>query len=137
MSKKLITAKSKSLGSLESWKKETHGLCGVTSLGKFKVQIYNDQVARISVTTEEDFEDFSYAVIAEPDFSPQIKDTGSTLEVQTALFILEVTKNPVRFNFYTLDGKPINEDDPAFGTSWNGEQVTTYKKIQDGERFIG
>jgi alpha-glucosidase len=32
---------------------------------------------------------------------------------------------------------PINEDDSAFGTSWNGEQVTTYKKLQEGERFIG
>ncbi|HEY3404869.1 MAG TPA: glycoside hydrolase family 31 protein, partial [Ohtaekwangia sp.] len=134
---KLVTAKSKSLGSLESWKKEAHGLCGVTSQGKFRIQIYNDQVARIAVTAEEDFENFSYAVIAAADFTPHIQDTGETLEIKTTSFVLKITKNPVRFSFYTPDGKPINEDDPAFGTSWNGEQVTTYKKLQEGERFIG
>src|SRR5690606_7359988 len=33
--------------------------------------------------------------------------------------------------------KSVNEDDPALATSWIGEQVTTYKKLQEGERFIG
>ena len=47
-----------------------------------------------------------------------------------------LTKDPVRFSFQELSGNVINEDD-AFGTSWIGEQVTTYKKLQPEERFIG
>jgi alpha-glucosidase len=48
-----------------------------------------------------------------------------------------VTKNPVRFSLKNIHHQLVNEDDSAFGTSWNGEQVTTYKKLQEGERFIG
>src|SRR5690606_25845933 len=33
--------------------------------------------------------------------------------------------------------KVINEDETGLTTSWIGEEVTTYKKMQDGERFIG
>src|SRR5690348_11062034 len=119
MSQKLTTAKSKSLGTLESWKKETHGLRGVTSFGKFQVQFYNDNIARISATLEDDFEDFSYAVVAQPEFNPEVHDKGDLLEIKTNAFTLHISKNPVRFRFYTNDGKLINEDDAAFGTSWN------------------
>ena len=65
-----------------------------------------------------------------------ILDQPDNIVLKTATLVLTITKNPVRFNFYTHHDQLINEDD-AFGTSWNGEQVTTYKKLQDGERFIG
>lgn len=139
MSKKLVTVKSKSLGVLESWKKDPHGLQGITSHGKFSVHLYNDHIARIRATMDEDFEDFSYAVVSEPGFNAAtaISESHDSLEIKTAAFVLKISKSPVRFNFYAPDGTPINEDDHAFGTSWNGQQVTTYKKLQEGERFIG
>lgn len=139
MPKKLITAKSKSLGVLESWNKDPHGFHGVTSHGKFSVLLYNDHIARIRATLDEEFEDFSYAVVTEPDSNttPAIAEFQDTLEIKTAAFVLRVSKSPVRFSFYAHDGTPISEDDHAFGTSWNGQQVTTYKKLQEGERFIG
>ena len=59
------------------------------------------------------------------------------LKSRTESLILTITKTPVRFSFKTIDHQLINEDDHAFGTSWNGEQVTTYKKLQEGERFVG
>jgi alpha-glucosidase len=34
-------------------------------------------------------------------------------------------------------GEVLNEDDGSFGTSWIGDEVTTYKRLQKGERFIG
>jgi len=137
MARKLNAPLSQSLGDLKEWKKETHGITGSTSSGQFRVLFYNEGIARITSTQYDTFEDFSYAVVAQPGFSPAINDLGDALELRSADFTLRITKTPVRFAFYTPDGKPINEDDTAFGTSWNGEQVTTYKKMQDGERFIG
>ena len=65
-----------------------------------------------------------------------ILDQPDNIVLKTASLVLTITKYPVRFSFYTHHDQLINEDD-VFGTSWNGEQVTTYKKLQDGERFIG
>lgn len=137
MARKLNASLSKSLGDLNGWKKEAYGITGDTSFGKFRVLFYNEGIVRITSTQDETFEDFSYAVVAQAGFTPVIDDLGDTLELRTANFHLRISKAPVRFAFHTIDNHPINEDDAAFGTSWNGEQVTTYKKMQDGERFIG
>jgi len=132
------SSRSTSLGQLVKWTTEPFGLAGVTTHGNFRIQIYDDKIARISITRENDFEDFSYAVIATPqktDYS--IAEHEHSLELTTRSFMLSVSKNPVRFYFKTTSHQEICVDDTAFGTSWNGEQVTTYKKLQDGERFIG
>src|SRR5688572_11003455 len=137
MAKHFNSALSNSLGDLKSWKQEQYGLTGETSNGKFKVSFYNDHIARIQVTREIEFEDFSYAVIAEPFAeSMTILDQTDNIVIKTPALVLTITKAPVRFGFYSLHNQVINEDD-SFGTSWNGEQVTTYKKLQEGERFIG
>lgn len=127
----------RSLGNLTNWSTETNGITGVTTSGKFKVEFYNEGTVRICVTQNETFDDFSYAVVAKPSATPAIKETPTELQLTTSTLTLRVSKEPVRFYFYTPDGACINEDDAAFGTSWNGEQVTTYKKLQEGERFIG
>jgi len=48
-----------------------------------------------------------------------------------------ISKKPFAISFFTPDGKLINEDDKGLATSWAGEAVTTYKKMQAGERFVG
>lgn len=129
---------STSLGNLLTWKKEETCLTGETTLGKFRIIFYNDSVARISITKAEFFDDFSYAVVALPEkIRIDVTETDEALVVKTEFFETHVQKTPVRFTFYDTSGHIINEDDHAFGTSWNGDQVTTYKKLQDGERFIG
>ena len=49
---------------------------------------------------------------------------------------LDISSNPVRLKFLTKDNRIINQDD-TFGTNWVGDEVTTYKLLQDGEKFIG
>jgi len=137
MSRKLNSPLSKSIGKLNHWHNEDFGLRGDTSHGKFRIQFYNTNVARITASLADQFEDFSYSIVAAPSHSPEIRETSDFLEVQTDQLIVRVSKNPVRFQFLNKQGKLINEDDAGFGTSWNGEQVTTYKKLQEGERFIG
>jgi alpha-glucosidase len=138
MSSTFNSVQSESIGNLKSWEKISNGVLGKTTNGKFRVLIYNKGIARISATRSDFFEDFSYAVIAQPEQqSLDVADHEDSLEIITEYFKLYVRKYPVRFDFFTPHGTPINEDDSSFGISWNGEQVTSYKKLQEGERFIG
>lgn len=138
MAGKFNSTLSQDLGKLKQWKKESNGISGETDSGKFRVLVYSDNIVRISLSRTGDFEDFSYAVIAEPDASSlEVSDSPDHLALTTENFQTIIYKNPVRFSFLTNEGTVINEDDKGLGTSWNGEQVSTYKKLQDGERFIG
>ncbi|MFZ6009127.1 MAG: glycoside hydrolase family 31 protein [Bacteroidota bacterium] len=138
MSDKFRSQLSQSLGKLIHWNTEPFGLSGETTHGKFRIQVYNDSLVRISITRFEAFDDFSYAVITSPaNIAVETEDSANTLRLKTSQLVLQIQKNPVRFSFQTHEGLVINEDDPAFGTSWNGEQVTTYKKLQPEERFVG
>jgi alpha-glucosidase len=138
MSGKINKTLSQSLGALTQWEKNEQGISGSTDREKFIVKFYNECTARISITRGAEPEDFSYAVVAEPTgIHVDISESPDVIHLKTSRVILHVQKNPLRFTFTNHKNEVINEDDPAFGTSWNGEQVTTYKKLQQGERFIG
>jgi alpha-glucosidase len=138
MSSRFNSELSHSLGELKTFRRTANGLTGETSYGNFNVTIYNNAIARITASRSDFFEDFSYAVIAKPELQQfEVHENDTSIDVRTDYFTLQITRNPVRFNFYSQQGNPICEDDPSFGISWNGEQVTSYKKIQEGERFIG
>lgn len=81
----------------------------------------------------------SYAVIqSQQEMATwQITEQDESIWLKTGQMHLEVQKFPVRINAYDNQGKLLCADDPAFGTSWLGQEVSTYKKLQPGERFIG
>ncbi|HET9487526.1 MAG TPA: glycoside hydrolase family 31 protein, partial [Chryseosolibacter sp.] len=125
-------------GKILHWQKESSGISGTTERGKFRVTIYSRAIFRIQLTRDDFFEDFSYSVIASPSAADwQVTESGDSIRITTPLLILIIQKDHLTFRFENHDGKTINEDEESFGTSWIGEQVTTYKKIQAGERFIG
>lgn len=138
MHRSLTTPGITSLGKLQSWAFASSGLTGETTSGSFRVQVYNTNTLRITITRSATFEDFSYAVVSPREPAEfHVSEQHDHLVVKTPAITLIIRKDPVRFTFISADGRVINEDDAAFGTCWNGEQVTTYKKLQDGERFIG
>lgn len=138
MAGKFNSVVSQGSGKIKHWKKEANGVSGETDAGRFRVLAYSNNIVRISLSRNAELEDFSYAVIAQPDASTlEVTETDEQLVLTTENFQTIIHKNPLRFSFLTNDGNVINEDDKGLGTSWNGEQVTTYKKLQDGERFIG
>lgn len=128
---------SKSLGHLTSFEKTPKGITGKTDHGNFRICLYSKNIFRVSVTTKTSFEEFSYAVIASPEDTPwELQEHADHLLISTSACRVTISRNPVRFTFTDLSGNIINQDDPL-GTAWIGEQVTTYKKLQEGERFIG
>lgn len=125
-------------GKLINWERRTHGIAGSAEQAQFRITFYSESIARIQISRDSFFEDFSYSVVAEPAGTQLvISDSEELLRITTTRMIVVVRKNPLSFRFENLQGQVINEDDNAFGTGWIGEQVTTYKKLQEGERFIG
>ncbi|MGC4023521.1 MAG: glycoside hydrolase family 31 protein [Cyclobacteriaceae bacterium] len=128
---------SQRLGNIQSFKNEGAFFFAETSHGKFKITLYSENIFRITASREREFEDFSYSVIAGPEnIKAEWHDSPDQITIKTKTCQLIIFKNPVRFSFQTLNGKVINEDD-GLGISWIGEQVTSYKKLQPNERFIG
>jgi alpha-glucosidase len=137
MTSPMKSATSLRLGDIISITKISNGLQAETTLGRFRVLIYSPSVIRITATRDSTFEDFSYSVIASPSITPfELIETDQSIQLKTSACELFIHKFPARFTFKKSDGRIINEDD-VLGISWIGEQVTAYKKLQSGERFIG
>ncbi|NCC73261.1 MAG: DUF4968 domain-containing protein [Sphingobacteriia bacterium] len=108
-----------------------------TDNGIVAVTIFTPSIFRIR-TAKKFGTDHSFAVVGKPvrgnfDYG----EDKTSFFVSTDSLLLEVNKKPLRFTFKTRDGQVINQDDYNFGTSWIGTEVTTYKVMQEGEKFIG
>jgi len=138
MSRTIKSTLSESLGPVKTWKKSTNGISGETSKEKFEIVIYNESIARVTITRDDVFENFSYAVVADPKETRfEVHDEKDHVKLTTSKIAVKITKAAARLSFLNHKNEIINEDDAAFGTSWSGDLVTTYKTLQPGERFIG
>lgn len=102
------------------------------------VTVYSPSVIRVRLDKKALDKDFSYAVISEPQ-STQVQVTQDAAEIKLVTDSLQVriSKKPFGIRYLTADGRVINEDETGLHTSWVGEEVTAYRKMQEGERFIG
>ena len=129
---------SKRPGNLKSFQQTTEGILCESTEGYFRIRAFSDRILQISISREKKFEDFSYAVAATPgETRIDVTDSPTLLRLSTTEIELSVSKADMTLSFANRTGQVVNEDVPGLGTSWIGEQVTTYKKLQEGERFIG
>ncbi|MFD2366582.1 glycoside hydrolase family 31 protein [Pseudoduganella sp. GCM10020061] len=109
-----------------------------TQNAEVELTAYSPSVVRVRIAKGALGRDFSYAVTGKPQVvAATITQDATQLTLSTGLVTARVSKQPFAITFTTIDGKVINQDEPGLGTSWIGEEVTTYKKLQAGERFIG
>jgi alpha-glucosidase len=129
---------SKSTGDIIHWEKTPTGIFGKTPSSSFRIDFYSESITRVHITQQDSFHNFSYAVVATPEaVSFEIVDSDNEINLRTNALHVVIHKHPLHIAFKNASGELLNEDDAAFGTRWNGEQVTAYKKLQEGERFIG
>jgi alpha-glucosidase len=128
-----------SLGALSSYVKDGNKVTIETKDATAVVTVFSDEVIRVRIFRKgEERKDFSYAVISEPILTNiDVKEGEETIHISTQSVTLSIQKDPLRFSFLDHLGNVLNEDDPAFGTGWIGQEVTTYKRLQKGERFVG
>lgn len=133
-----IAGEFSTLGNLKSMKQQGPSLEIKTTNGNAMVTVMRPDIFRIRIVKDQFGPDFSYAVVGKPqktDF--KVQQTPKLITVTTSALVLEITTQPLRFTFKTLDGQIINQDDPALGTNWNGTEVTTCKTLFKDEKFIG
>ena len=129
---------SKRLGEVREISYKPNGLKALTSFGHFEAQAWSDQVLRINIYQSEDPDLFSYSVLPDKsEVTVRIQENGNQIKLSTRAVELIITKDSPTFCFLDAQGNILNEEDAGLGTSWIGDQVTCYKKLQPGERFIG
>lgn len=110
-----------------------------TAEAKAKITVFDANCVEIKVIKQSSvFENFSYSLVVEPKDIPfELLETENNYQLKTSKIYLIIQKNPFRLTFQAIDGTLLNQDDESFGISWIGSEVTNYKKLQEGERFIG
>jgi alpha-glucosidase len=135
---KLTSDLSTSLGELKRWEKLSNGITGETDQHKFRITFHSSAIVNVCITKQQQFENFSYSVISESS-SVQftLEETSSNILLKSDRLQVVIGKKNTQVTFKNTKGQVVNEDDAGLTTSWNGDHVTTYKKLQEGERFIG
>ena len=128
----------KSPGKVLKVNKRFDGLEVVTENSIVEITAYEPGVIRVRMDKQPLKKDFSYAVIAKSGIvGKSIDYDKDSIIFSTNKLSVHIQEKEFALSFYTSDGKLINQDALGLGTSWIGEQVTTYKALQPGERFIG
>jgi alpha-glucosidase len=103
-----------------------------------RITVYSPSIIRVRLDKKPMEGNFSYAVVGEPQRTKTtITQTNETITLVTDSVKAIIQKQPFSIAFYTIDGTLINEDEHGLTTSWVGTSVTTYKKLQDDEHFVG
>lgn len=104
-----------------------------------EISILFDNIIRLRYTNKEKFETKrSYAI--EQSFellTPELKNLPDELILSTKELEIKIKKNPVRISFFSKDGKLINADDESFGVAFDNDEVRSFKKLFDDEKFYG
>lgn len=139
----ITSAQIQGTGKVIAYKKIPGGIEGKTATVVFDVRVYNDNIIRVRISQHKSLNNFSYALqdTIIPTFANvAVTTTGKIITLTTNAIVAEVETEPnLRLTFKDKTGNIINEDvaGAGFGTSFLGNKVSTYKKLQDGERFVG
>lgn len=133
----MAQAVSNTLGSFVSFTKTPQGIDIAGNQGTLSLAFYSDTVVKIWAYPGKRPEDFSYAVVGTPlETTFTVEETSSHISLKTPSLQVIANKKDLTLQFIDKDGAIINEDD-GLGIRWIGEQVNCYKKMQEGERFLG
>jgi alpha-glucosidase len=125
-------------GKIQDYKVTTSGIDGKSDNANFQLSFFSSGIVNIKFSLKKSFEDFSYSVIESTQSTPITKsENEKTIELASNEVKVVMDRETTLLTFYDKKGKLLNQDENGLGTTWNGEQVTTYKKLQTDERFIG
>lgn len=114
------------------------GLRIETASGWLLLECWEEGVARLRYgRLGEDADDFSYALAGKPaPIGVTCTETAGELRVHTQALQITISKQGLCIRVQDAGGVLVHADDPL-GTRWMGQEVTAYKQLQEGERFLG
>ena len=126
------------IGNVKEVKKSVNGVSLKTENALVDVLVYSPGVIRVRIDNKEFGDDFSYAVIQNPASGfKEFNETETEIEMSTDSVRVVIKKKPFCVEFSRPDGQILNEDYPAFPVTWQGTEVTCFKKLFADEKFIG
>ena len=124
-------------GNFKSYSLSEYGLIIETDSHQYDVSFYNDGIVRVHQKSE--IADTNpYSVVQDPiETTFDVEENDGSIVVTSTNVDVVINKHPILFTFLNKEGRIINEDEPGLGIQSQGEQKTVYKKLQNGERFVG
>ncbi len=137
-----LTAQLRTVDAVTSFRKIPGGIEGKTRFTRFEIKAWSANTIRVRITKEKTFNSVQYALAADTGafFPAVVNQKEKQVEIVTPALTCVVEQSPYfRVIFKSPAGEIIQEDMPGagFGTSWLGDKVSLYKKMQEGERFLG
>ncbi|MBL4651551.1 MAG: glycoside hydrolase family 31 protein, partial [Flavobacteriales bacterium] len=127
---------SKNIGGVEKSKQSENSLELSCINGGGNLTAFNDNIVRVRLVTEGiSNNENPYSVVQKPEGKFVIEKKGSEITLSTKALDLVFCQNTSKLTFRSKSGSIINED--SIPVSWIGTEGTVYKKLQEGERFVG
>ena len=107
---------------------------------KVRVDICADDILRIRMRQGGEFKpDETYVVIRYdwPVTSCSIKDKGDFIAIETSRIQIKAFKSPFRFEFFDLNGKPVNKDWKEGSMGFRGNEIICKKELTGTDHFFG
>ena len=126
------------IGNFKSIKSSATGILIKAENAGIQIMYYSPSVIRIRIAKEFSDADFSYAVVAKPEAGGfKMIENKETISLSTDSIKLEIRKNPIRIQIKNSKGRLLSEEYSPFGTGWQGEEITCYRRLFADEKFIG
>lgn len=126
------------LHEVTSVEQQPRGLLVHAQQGHVEISVFSPEIVRVRMRTDADFPPpFSYAVdrIDWPPCAFSVRDSASTVSLQTNHLVCHVHKDASRLTFETGDGRIISED--AGGLAWREQEVRWTRRLPDDEYCYG
>jgi len=126
------------IGDFKSFKRSGQTFNFVLSNSFVQLNVISPNIIQVRADRNKITENQSYAVVGKMQISSiHVAEESTTFKISTDSISIFISKKPFRISYFTIEGKLIQEDDGDFGITWTNNEVTSYKKIVEGERFIG
>ena len=103
-----------------------------------QLSVYAPSIIRVRIAPPDLSMSPSYAVTRDAGSDFKKMDNGEKeITLSTDSLKIVVQKDPLRIDFYNAGGEWLDGDSPSLGVSWQGEEVTSYRKLTNDEKFIG
>jgi len=126
------------IGKFKSMKTSEREVTIKTDNACMRIIYYSPTVVRFRIDKDLNVADFSYALVAKPVPGVfKIQDGRASVSVVTDSLKIEIAKDPIRINIKNSKGKLLSEDYKPYGTGWQGQEITSYRRLFADEKFIG
>jgi alpha-glucosidase len=131
--------KSHEIGSVKTLMRVDHTIRIMTSDNReVQISAFTPTVIRVNILSPGSGSTPSFAVVRDcsNNFN-KITESKEEITLNTDSMKVVIRKAPLRIDFYNSEGEWLDGDASSPGVSWQGQEVTSYRKLTDDEKFIG